>query len=120
MTENPAVEALAAVWASIDGRLEKFEDERRIVNSKFATTSIVKDGHYAGYMAEAEEAIDRLEKRGFRIIPKPPELTNPEFRYADVCEEVYKECPAAQAIEPKNLRIMICGYIKGVMSRVRA
>ena len=64
-----AVEAVAEVWASIDGKLEKFRDERAIVNGPFATSSIVKDGHYAGYMAEAEEMIDRLRERGFDVTP---------------------------------------------------
>jgi hypothetical protein len=64
-----AIEAVAEVWASIDGKLEKFRDERAIVNGPFATSMIVKDGHYAGYMVEAEEMIDRLRARGFDVTP---------------------------------------------------
>jgi len=61
MTEQ---EALAEAWASIDGKLEKFLAGKDV--------SIIEDepgGHYSGYMAEAEELIQRLHKRGFKIVP---------------------------------------------------
>lgn len=60
-----SVTALAEAWASIDGKLEAFTHER--------TTDMPLGhpdctGHYAGYIAEAEEMMARLAKRGFKIV----------------------------------------------------
>jgi hypothetical protein len=54
------VEAFAAAWASIDGKLAAFERE--------ADGSIPYDhpqhtGHYEGYMSEAAELLNRAGKR---------------------------------------------------------
>lgn len=65
--DSDAVEALAEAWASIDGKLDYFREEREIANGQFATSSIVGRGHYAGYLVEATEMIDRLRARGFGI-----------------------------------------------------
>ena len=67
--QRSAVEALAEAWASIDGKLEEFRTEKAIAEGQFATTSIVMNGHYAGYMAEASEMIDRLRARNFDVTP---------------------------------------------------
>jgi len=58
-----AVEALAASWASIDGHLEAFNEGRG--------KSVFDDrtGHYAGYMEEARELLERLKARGFWLAP---------------------------------------------------
>jgi hypothetical protein len=53
-----SVYALAAVWASIDGKLELFA----------ADTAGSKAGYHDGYMIEAEEALERLEARGFQLV----------------------------------------------------
>jgi len=70
MSEKPEVEALAEVWASIDGRLESFQREREL---KEPLGNLLDDptfmGHYVGYIAEAEEMIRRLNDRGFTITP---------------------------------------------------
>ena len=64
------VEALADAWASIDGRLGKFR------KGKTAKSITAYGGHYAGYMAEAEEMIERLKARGWRLVPvAPPKQT---------------------------------------------
>jgi len=60
---NDAIYALAAAWASMDGKLEHFAAERNMSIWDAPT------GHYEGYMAEAEEMIDRLRTRGFQIVP---------------------------------------------------
>lgn len=43
------VESVARAWASIDGRAERFESGK--INDH--------DGHYEGYMAEADELLKR-------------------------------------------------------------
>ena len=60
--DNP-VEALADAWASIDGKLDKFR------RGKAAKRIESYGGHYAGYMAEAEEMQRRLLARGWRLRP---------------------------------------------------
>ena len=62
-----AVEALADAWASIDGKLEEFRAGK--------TASRIEDfgGHYAGYMADAKEMIERLKVRGYQVLPGVPE-----------------------------------------------
>jgi len=61
-----APEALAEVWASIDGKLDAFRRERdesmEWDDSRFT-------GHYIGYMEDAAEMIRRLKARGFIVIP---------------------------------------------------
>jgi len=59
-----AIEALAAVWASIDGKLDRFEA------CKADADLDMVDGYWSGYMVEAEEALARLEARGFTIVPR--------------------------------------------------
>lgn len=61
-----AVEALAEAWASIDGKLPAFRAGRNI--SVFED----KTGHYAGYIADAEELIQRLRGRGYEVLPAIP------------------------------------------------
>jgi len=58
-----SIEALAEAWASIDGKLDDFRAGKTAPN--------IEDfgGRYAGYMAEAEEMIARLAKRGFWLAP---------------------------------------------------
>lgn len=53
-----SVYALAAVWASIDGKLELFAND----------TAGSPVGYHDGYMIEAEEALKRLEARGFMLV----------------------------------------------------
>ena len=58
------IEALADAWASIDGKLEKFRAGKGAAD--------IRDepgGHWSGYMEEAREMIQRLEKRGFTVVP---------------------------------------------------
>ncbi len=62
-----AITAVAEAWASIDGKLDKFIAERDIVLGGFAKSVAVIDGHYAGYMSEAAEMIDRLNARGYDV-----------------------------------------------------
>jgi hypothetical protein len=63
MSEDSAVEALAAVWATIDGKQADF------YRGKIDDAWEEKYGHYEGYMAEAGEMVSRLNARGFQIIP---------------------------------------------------
>lgn len=57
-----AIYALAASWASIDGKLEAFGKERFASSRDEAST-----GHREGYLIEAEEMLERLERRGFTL-----------------------------------------------------
>ena len=62
---DPAtVEALADSWASIDGKVDAFRTGKGA-----ATLEDEPGGHYSGYMAEAEEMLKRLLKRGFIVTP---------------------------------------------------
>jgi hypothetical protein len=62
---DPAtIEALASAWASIDGKLDKF-----FAGKGKARLEDEPGGHYSGYMAEAEEMLKRLLKRGFIVTP---------------------------------------------------
>lgn len=54
-------EAVAEAWASIDGNLESFRKGRNIVDDDA--------GHYVGYMADAQELIERVNARGVMMIP---------------------------------------------------
>lgn len=56
-----AIEALAESWASIDGKVEDFKD------CKISKPLEDELGHYGGYMADAEEMIKRLERRGYYL-----------------------------------------------------
>jgi hypothetical protein len=71
MILNPAVEALAEAWASIDGKLDHFRRER---DEKIPLTDPTCAGHYEGYLSEAGEMILRLEARGFTVVPTPSNL----------------------------------------------
>jgi hypothetical protein len=62
--EPAAIEALADAWASIDGKAEKFR-----AGKGAASFEDEPGGHYSGYMAEAEEMLVRLLKRGFILTP---------------------------------------------------
>ena len=53
------VEAFAAAWASIDGRLESFERDKREAGSQHSEDP----GTYEGYMYEAAELLNRAGKR---------------------------------------------------------
>lgn len=57
-----AIYAIAASWASIDGKLEDFGKERGVALDQAAT------GHYEGYICEAEELLKRIERRGFTFM----------------------------------------------------
>jgi len=57
-------EALAEAWASIDGKLDRF----RACKADDALEDV--EGHYQGYMVEAEEMIRRLESRGFTVVER--------------------------------------------------
>lgn len=61
-----ATHALAESWASIDGKLDQFSREAagEITDEHPAFT-----GAYEGYIADAGELIERLAKRGFKIVP---------------------------------------------------
>jgi hypothetical protein len=62
--EQTAIEALADAWASIDGKVDAFRAGK-------GAKSIEGEpgGRYSGYMAEAEEMLKRLLKRGFILSP---------------------------------------------------
>lgn len=61
ITRREAAEALAEVWAVMDGKRDRF----------FACKGDIAlddtDGTYSGYLAEASYAIECLERRGFTI-----------------------------------------------------
>lgn len=58
---DPAIEALAEAWATMDGKAVEFRDGRgKPIGDQ-------PGGHYEGYMVEAEEVIHRLRRRGFRM-----------------------------------------------------
>lgn len=52
------VEAFAAAWASIDGKLFLFNDDKTL-----RPNDPTYSGHYEGYMAEADELLRRAAKR---------------------------------------------------------
>lgn len=60
-----AIEALAESWASIDGKLDRF----RACKENGGLDDV--EGHYKGYLCDAEEMIRRLETRGFTVVPLP-------------------------------------------------
>ena len=51
-------EAVAEAMASMDGKLNQFRDEND------------ESGYREGYYSEAEELIDRIEKRGWMLSPR--------------------------------------------------
>lgn len=61
-----AIHALAESWASMDGKLDQFSKEAagEITDEHPAYT-----GAYLQSLAEAEELIYQLGKRGFKIVP---------------------------------------------------
>lgn len=63
------IEALADAWAAIDGMLDNFRAGRGKPISK------QPGGHYAGYIADAEAMIKRLEERGFTICRNGPPVS---------------------------------------------
>ncbi len=56
------IEAIAEVWASIDGKLREFALGRAGDDA---------EGYYEGYLAEATEMLGRLLDRGFQVVPIP-------------------------------------------------
>jgi hypothetical protein len=68
--ENEA-EAIADAWASIDGKLDKFRA------GKGMRLEDEPGGHYSGYMAEAEEMINRLRARGYLVVHLIGEVDGP-------------------------------------------
>jgi hypothetical protein len=58
------MEALADAWASIDGKGDQFR-----AGKGAASFEDEPGGHYSGYMAEAQEMMLRLLRRGFIIVP---------------------------------------------------
>lgn len=63
--ENDALYAMAAVWASIDGKLKEFGAGRHAKTAEEAYETF--GGYYEGYMEDAQEFLIRLWKRGFKI-----------------------------------------------------
>lgn len=63
---EPRVNALAEAWASIDGKLDYYRRER---DEEVDLLDPTCTGHFAGYEAEAQEMIRRLEARGFTVTP---------------------------------------------------
>lgn len=55
------VEALAEVWATIDGMYKEFRAGKQ-------STRPHETSYYDGYMVEAEEAIKRLKRRGYTLV----------------------------------------------------
>ncbi len=67
-TPDNRVEALADAWASIDGKVDYFRREKGMdIPPEEDWKRLDWRGHYEGYMAEAEEMIQRLERRGFTV-----------------------------------------------------
>jgi hypothetical protein len=60
-----AIEALADAWASIDGKIEQFR-----AGKGAPSLEDEQGGHYSGYMAEAQEMMERLLRRGFILVPR--------------------------------------------------
>jgi hypothetical protein len=58
-----ASEALAEVWAVVDGKIELF------LACKADSDLDDIEGTYTGYLAEASYAIECLERRGFTVAP---------------------------------------------------
>ena len=65
-------EALAESWASIDGKLREFRRGRAAAKAGDNRLDAGDDGHYEGYLADADEMILRLRKRGYCIVAEPP------------------------------------------------
>lgn len=64
--DTSAIEAIAEAWASIDGKLTPFR------HGRLSKDIEAYGGHYAGYMADAEELLRRVQARGFaltRVVP---------------------------------------------------
>ena len=59
------VEALAESWASIDGKLQRFRDDKA---APITSRNGMPDGTHQGYMAEAATMIERLRYRGWVLV----------------------------------------------------
>lgn len=57
------IDAVAEAWASIDGKLEKYEQDRDTPGGMYDDG--VPWGYYDGYQVEARELIARIKKRGY-------------------------------------------------------
>jgi hypothetical protein len=62
-SRRAASEALAEVWAIMDGKGERF------LACKADSDLDDIDGTYTGYLAEASYAVECLERRGFTVAP---------------------------------------------------
>ena len=58
------IEALADAWASMNGKVDAFR-----AGKGAASLEDEPGGHYSGYMADAQEMLKRLLKRGFIVTP---------------------------------------------------
>lgn len=103
-------EALAAAWASIDGKGDEFE------RGRLATRlDDEPGGHYSGYIAEAREMLRRLNLRGFEIVPsdecKGKSMTVPREQINDFLERwVHPLVGPEQELEVRNdLEALIYG-----------
>jgi hypothetical protein len=65
---NPAADALAEAWASIDGHLEQYRRER---DGRIQLGHPECEGRYEVYLEEAHEMIARLRTRGFDVVARP-------------------------------------------------
>jgi hypothetical protein len=73
-TYEPAIGAVAEALASINGKDEAFERERRLWFRGPSLGSETPDytGTFKGCMDEAREMIIRLRQRGFIVVALPP------------------------------------------------
>lgn len=71
--DRDVIEAVAAAWASIDGKISQFESEKELPPD--TPQSDRGGGYYDGYMVEAEELLKRaslrLAKTGKQLMPGP-------------------------------------------------
>lgn len=68
MTEqnDDCIEAVAEIWAAMDRNLKQFELERDGVVTDYDPGY---EGAYLGFMSEATALVQRLEAKGYKIIP---------------------------------------------------
>ena len=57
-----AREAVADAWASVDGKLDAFRAGRGL------PIAAQPGGHYVGYLCDADALIERIERRGYRLV----------------------------------------------------
>ena len=72
-----ALDAVAEAWASMDGKLEKYEIDRETEGGTPSgwrnsdEDDVIPDGYYDGYQADARALIERLKDRGYTVVPTP-------------------------------------------------